>query len=471
MSPVLQILFHRKVRPLLRVIQEMMHRSSLWRLFVIASLCATAFSQPPALFFPVAAETFAPDPLVAEMMAQVQPSAVYAYTGSLSGEWPALVDNAPYTITSRATNSGLPVQKATQYVYEHLQALGLSPGFHDWSLNGYSGFNVTGVITGTTQPDEIVLLTAHLDDAPWSGVAPGVDDNASGSVGVLLAAEILSEYRFERTLRFVFFTGEEQGFLGSRQYAAEVHGEGEDIVAVCNLDMIAWDSADGPVLRLHIRSGSADDLGIAGVFTNVVSAYNLNLAPVIDADGDSTSDHSSFWGQGYPAILAIEDNRNDFNRYYHSSGDRLSHLNLAYYNDFVKAAVGTAAHLARPLGGAEGNYRAQLGPPAAMQWSDPAKVITYSLRLTNTGSLTDTYHLAMSHNAWATIFPVEAGPVAAGAGTEVTITVTIPSDAVGGAADIAALTVVSGASGAPVDVAELTTVVSWKMLYLPLVRR
>lgn len=469
--PVLQILFHRKVRLLLRLIQEMMRRYSLWRLFVIASLCAIAFSQPPALFFPVAAETFAPDPLIAEMMAQAQPSAVYAYTGSLSGEWPALVDNAPYTITSRATNSGLPVQKATQYVYEHLQALGLSPGFHDWSLNGYSGRNVTGVITGTTQPDEIVLLTAHLDNAPWSGVAPGADDNASGSVGVLLAAEILSEYRFERTLRFVFFTGEEQGLLGSQRYAAEVHGEGEDIVAVCNLDMIAWDSADGPVLRLHIRSGSADDLGIAGVFTNVVSAYNLNLAPVIDADGNSAGDHSSFWGQGYPAILAIEDNRNDFNRYYHSSGDRLSHLNLAYFNDFVKAAVGTAAHLARPLGGAEGDYRAQLGPPAAMQWSNPAEVITYSLRLTNTGSLTDTYHLAMSHNAWTIIFPAEAGPVAAGAGMEVTITVTIPSDAVGGTADIAALTVVSGGSGAPVDVAELTTVVFWKMLYLPLVQR
>jgi hypothetical protein len=439
----------------------MMSRCSLSRLFVVASLCATAFSQPPALFFPVAVETFAPDPLVAEMMDQVQPSAVYAYTGSLSGEWPALVDNAPYILTSRATNSGLPLQKATQYVYEHFQALGLSSGFHAWSLNGYSGRNVTGDIP----------FTAHLDDAPRSGRAPGADDNASGSVGVLLAAEILSEYRFERTLRFVFFTGEEQGLLGSRRYAAEAHAAGENIVAVYNLDMIAWDNVDGPTLQLHTRPGSAEDLGLADVFTNVVSAYNLNLAPVINADGESASDHSSFWDQGYPAILAIEDDLNDFNRYYHSSDDRLSHLNQAYFNDFVKAAVGTAAHLAYPLGGAEGDYRAQLGPPAAMQWSNSAEVITYSLQLTNTGNLTDTYHLAISHNAWATIFPTEVGPVAAGTSTEITITVTIPPNAVRGAADIAALTVVSGGSGAPVDVAELTTVVSWKMLYLPLVRR
>jgi hypothetical protein len=449
----------------------MMHRSFLQRLFAIASLCSIAFSQPARLIFPASAGTFAPDPLVAEMLAQVQPNAASAFDGSLSGEWPALVDNAPYTIISRATASGLPVQKATQYVYEHLQALGLSPGFHDWSLQGYNGRNVAGTITGTTQPDEIVLLTAHLDDAPWSGKAPGADDNASGSVGLLLAADILSEYRFARTLRFVFFTGEEQGLLGSQQYAAKVHGEGENIVAVCNLDMIAWDSADGPVLRLHTRTGSAEDQGIADVFTNVVSAYNLNLTPVIDADSNSASDHASFWAQGYPAILAIEDNRNDFNRYYHSVGDRLSRLNLAYFNDTVKAAVGTAAHLALPLGGAVGDYRAQLVPPAAVQWSNPSETITYLLQLTNTGSLTDTYHLSIDNHAWTTVFPAEVGPLAAGSSTEITITVSIPADAVGGAADIAALTIVSGESDAQVDVAELTTIVNWKTLYLPLFLR
>lgn len=468
---MLQVQFHHKVRPLLHLIQSMLRRSSLWRLFVLASLCSSAFSQPPALFFPVAVGTLTPDPLVVEMLAQVQPSAVYAYTGSLSGEWPALVDNAPYTLTSRFTNSGLPVQKATQYVYEHLQALGLSPAFHAWVGNGYNGRNVVGTITGTTHPDEIVLLTAHLDDMPWSGAAPGADDNASGSVGVLIAADILSEYRFERTVRFVFFTGEEQGLWGSRQYATEVYGESDNIVAVCNLDMIAWDSVDGPVLRLHIRPPPEADLGIAEVFTNVVSAYDLNLEPVIDADSLWASDHSSFWIRGYPAILAIEDNQNDFNPYYHTSSDRLSHLNLVYFNDFVKAAVGTAAHLARPLGGADGDYRAQLGPPAAMQWSNPAEVITYSLQLTNIGSLTDTYHLAISHNDWVTIVPAEVGPLAGGTSTEVNITVTIPSDAVGGATDIAVLTVVSGESSVQVDVTELTTVVFWKMMYLPLVQR
>jgi len=110
--------------------------------------------------------------------------------------------------------------------------------------------------------------------------------------------------------------------------------------------------AGGPTLRIHTRTtgnpGYAGDLAIAGVFTNVVSAYGLtsSLTPIISADGESASDHSSFWGEGYAAILAIEDDYNDFNDYYHSSQDTMAHCNFAYYTAYVKASVGTAAHLA-----------------------------------------------------------------------------------------------------------------------------
>jgi len=446
-----------------------MRKPSLLRWLIIACLCSTAFSQP-SISSSRAEESDSPDPLVAEMLAQVQPEAVLANAGTLSGEWPAYVDNASYTITTRATNSSLPIQKATQYVYEHIQAQGLLPEFQVWSTTVYSGRNVVGTIPGTTHPDEIVLLTAHLDDAPWFGRAPGLDDNASGSVAVLLAADILSGYRFKRTLRFVFFTGEEQGLLGSKAYAAAARAMNENIVAVCNLDMIAWDLLEGPTLRLH-TSGSAADLGIAGTFTDVVNTYNLNLAPVVEADGESASDHASFWSQGYPAILAIEDDRDDFNRYYHSSADRLKYVNLAYFSDFIRAGVGTAAELALPVGYAPGPYRARLGPPAVMRNGDPDETVIYSLQLMNTGSQADTYHLSIANATWITGFPAEVGPLAAGSSTQVTIAVSIPPGAAAGAADVAALVIISEGSAAQVDASELTTVVNWKILYLPLVRR
>jgi hypothetical protein len=78
-----------------------------------------------------------------------------------------------------------------------------------------------------------------------------------------------------------------------------------------------------------------------------VSAYGLNLAPVKyvnNALGDR-SDNASFWKQGYPAILAIEDYYGDSNPYYHTANDRLAGADLDYYTEYVKAAVGTFAHM------------------------------------------------------------------------------------------------------------------------------
>lgn len=332
-----------------------MKRSLLAVLFMtVVWLSAIGLSLPRTAQALDRADSFEPQTVVAAMIGQVQSSQVYSYNAQLSGEVPVLIGGVPYTITTRNTGSGVPIQQATQFVFEHLQQLGLAVSYHNWTNCGRSNRNVVGVLTGTLTPNEIVVITAHLDDMPSTGRAPGADDNASGSVGVMLAAEIMKDYRFERTVRYVFFTGEEQGLCGSKAYVATVSTRGDDIIAVYNMDMIAYDSTGGPTLRLHTRPtsnpGYAGDLAIAGVFTNVVAAYGMNLTPIIAADGESASDHSSFWNVGYAAILAIEDDYDDFNAYYHTSNDNLAHINLTYFTNFVKASVGTAAHLARPLG-------------------------------------------------------------------------------------------------------------------------
>src|SRR5512140_724503 len=288
-----------------------MKRSFPRRQVLAVCLCLVFFGGAQVTPALSAAKAALPDPLVAGMLAQVQQQALVAYTGGLSGEWPVWVDGGKYVIPTRSTLSGQPIQKATQYVYDHLQAWGLAPSFDDWSSPAYSGRNVIGVLPGKTNPSEIVLLTAHVDDYPRTGRAPGADDNTSGSVGVLLAAEILGQYRFARTVRFVLFTGEEQGLYGSNRYAAQMHDLGENIVAVCNLDMIGWDALDGPVARLHTQVSTtanfSKDLAIAQMFVDVVTTYGLGLQPLIVSDGMTRSDHASFWYQGYPAILAIAD--------------------------------------------------------------------------------------------------------------------------------------------------------------------
>ncbi|MFC2155082.1 PKD domain-containing protein, partial [Acidobacteriota bacterium] len=292
------------------------------------------------------------DAAVDQMINQVSQTDLETYTGNLSGEYPVNIGGSAYTITTRHTDSGTPINKATQYMYEFMQGLGLTTSYHNWSASIYTGRNVIGEIAGTTQADEIVLITAHLDCMPSGSTAPGADDNASGSVGVMMCAELLSQHVYKRTVRFALFTGEEQGILGANEYSDMIYQSGDNVVAVYNMDMISYDGTGGPDLRLHTRTtanpGYPGDLAIANTFVDVVNTYSLDsvLTPIIDADGITQSDHSAFWNNDYSAILGIEEHDSDMTPYYHTTSDTVATLNWTYFTNFVKASVGTAAHLA-----------------------------------------------------------------------------------------------------------------------------
>lgn len=279
----------------------------------------------------------------------------------LSGETAVTVEGAPYTITTRHTSSGIPIQKATEYLHEQLEALNLTASYHDWTSGTYSGRNVIGEWRGTTKPTEIILMVAHLDSindkaASPNDPAPGADDDASGCSALLLAASIMKDCKFERTIRFVFTTGEENGLLGSDVYAKKLKSESQNVLGVINLDMVGYSKQTSPVQNLHTRvpqnPGYQADMAIATLFVNVVDTYGLsqNLAPFIRSESNDEGDHYSFWNNSFPSIMVIEDH-NNFNPNYHCklNMDALQYLNLPYSVANTKASIGTAAHLAGPL--------------------------------------------------------------------------------------------------------------------------
>jgi hypothetical protein len=284
---------------------------------------------------------------VQEMINQISSSTLNTYVGNLSGKWPVIIEGNPYTIFTRYTYTDIPIKKATRYAHDRFQSLGLVTGYDAYMLGGYERRNVIAQQTGLTQPNRIVLLTAHLDsysEDPYNH-APGADDNASGSAALLLAAGVLSQYHFACTLRYALFTGEEEGLVGSWAYAKDMDAQGENIAAVLNLDMLAYNTpGSASTIELHTRPGNSNDLEIARLFRDVISAYSINLTPYILQDGESFSDHFPFWNYGYPAILAIED-WNDHTPYYHKTTDTLNTLNMAYFTQFAKAAVATFAHM------------------------------------------------------------------------------------------------------------------------------
>jgi hypothetical protein len=281
-----------------------------------------------------------PDPLIQNMIDQVSETQVYTYDRQLAGELPVWVDSSWYTIPTRNTNSGTPIQKATSYVGQHMASLGMDVDYHVWSNN--TNPDVIGEMPGMVNPDDIFIIGAHIDDVNGT---PGADDNASGSVATLMAADILSQFQWGCTLRFAFWTGEEQGLLGSGDYAQEAFSAGENILGYLNLDMIAWNTLNSaPTIYLGYDPAVAHSLELANLFAEVVSAYNIDLDPLLGTDFRNSSDHGSFLDYGFPAILGIE-GYDDFNPYYHGPQDTPAHTDPMYFTNYVRASLATYAHM------------------------------------------------------------------------------------------------------------------------------
>ena len=298
-------------------------------------------------------DSVTPIPQVQQILNQVNLPRLMVYANELSGETPATIMGQSYTIATRYS-SGSPTPQASfmanTYMIERLQRLGLNVTTHTW--NASRPPNIIAEKPGLDPNAGIVIISGHLDNTSGSPttLAPGADDNGSGSVAVLMAAELLAPYNFAATLRFILFTGEEQGLLGSAAYAQMV--QSQDIRGVVNMDMIAWDSLGGPDMDIHSRSSVPGNTALATLFNDVVTAYALPLTPVIYGNGISASDHASFWNINVPAILAIENYTadagapRDFHTYYHTVNDRTQHFNQSYFRAMTQASLATFAHMA-----------------------------------------------------------------------------------------------------------------------------
>jgi hypothetical protein len=114
-----------------------------------------------------------------------------------------------------------------------------------------------------------------------------------------------------------------------------------------------------------------------------------------------------------------------------------------------------------------GAYGVALAPEAATQGGMPGSTVTYTLALTNTGLLTDTFTLSHVSNAWPVSYPSIIDPLAPGAVTTLTVTVDIPASAAHGDSDAVAIIARSESDPLIEDSSTLTTTATFYALYLP----
>jgi aminopeptidase YwaD len=204
--------------------------------------------------------------------------------------------------------------------------------------------NVVATLPGTVRQDEIYIICGHYDCISQTPdtYAPGADDNGTGAVSTIEAARVLKDYDFEATLKFVTFSREEQGLVGSGQYVKQAYEQGDSIIAALNFDMIGYEDIDPEDVDILYNSFSG---WLADAYEDAAALYVPSLGVDKTSMTHVGSDNSSFWDYGYPSFCGIEDMPLN-NPQYHRTTDRVSTIDFDFYTQVVKAGVATLAELA-----------------------------------------------------------------------------------------------------------------------------
>jgi len=236
---------------------------------------------------------------------------------------------------------------AGTYIYNYFTQLGIQSEYDSFTFSSnYSSRNIIGVLPGKTAPDCVVIVCGHYDSYSTNRfvLAPGADDNASGTAAVMEMARIMRGESFDFTLKFICFSAEEWGLYGSKHYAQEAKQKREKIIGVINMDMIGYADRLPEDLNLFVNQNS-DWLG--NKYILAANAYvPLEIQKTINASM-TYSDHAPFWDQGYSALLGIEDYPLN-NPYYHKTDDTLNKLNMDFATTVTRASLAAAADLAQP---------------------------------------------------------------------------------------------------------------------------
>lgn len=195
--------------------------------------------------------------------------------------------------------------------------------------------NVVAEIRGSEKPNEFVILAAHLDS--WE-LGTGALDNGCNAAMIIDAARAIRASKAipKRSIRFILFTGEEQGMLGSWAYALAHRAELSNMSAA-----VVFDSGDGRVTGYSL-SGRKD---VLGPLNDALRPLH-SLGPLKNTlDAEIGTDNFDFLLEGVPTLIANQD-ADDYMMNYHASSDTFDKVDFAQLKKNEAIAAVTAYALA-----------------------------------------------------------------------------------------------------------------------------
>ena len=268
-------------------------------------------------------------------------------------------------------------QQVRDTIHDTFEQLGLQTTVHVANFSGAQADNVLGRHVGAIDPIKTFIVDGHYDAVAGT---PGADDNGTAVAATLEIARVLSQYRFRNSLRFIGFSFEEQGVIGSQQYVQNGMPAWEEVHGVLNMEMIGYYSdqpgsqttPDGfellfPAAHAELQANEfrGDFLTVVGntasdplnnIFVSAIDQYVplLERIPLsVPGNGQIApdlrrSDHAPFWDAGIPALM-LTDGSNFRNPNYHLPTDDISTIDPVFFTNSTKAVLAAAAMLAEPI--------------------------------------------------------------------------------------------------------------------------
>jgi carboxypeptidase Q len=195
--------------------------------------------------------------------------------------------------------------------------------------------NVIGEIKGSEKPDEFVILGAHLDS--WE-LGTGALDNGCNAALVIDALRAIkaSGVKPKRTIRFILFSGEEQGLIGSRAYAVAHRHELDRAAGV-----IIYDSGTGKTTGFSV-GGRKDIVDTAKQLIAPLAQFDVKD---LKTEMEWGTDHFDFMLEGVPTFVADQEEANYLENY-HAVSDTYDKVDFPQLKKHVAEAAALSVGLA-----------------------------------------------------------------------------------------------------------------------------
>ncbi len=214
-----------------------------------------------------------------------------------------------------------------------------------WTGGGYTSKNLVVTKTGTVYPTKFVIVCGHFDTI----AGPGVNDNGSGTSIILEIARILKDVPTDYSIKFINFSGEEQGLYGSQHYVQNVVNATSpkmDIKVVFNIDEVGGVAGmvnDTVFCDRDQSSPSSNNSASQAITQQLANCVGLYSPLFTEFDPAYASDYVPFQQNGEIITGFYEHN---ISNYPHTANDTYVNMDPVYVFNVGKAALGAVQHFA-----------------------------------------------------------------------------------------------------------------------------